>query len=306
MNYGPLVFLGIFISLASSWFGMIFYPQVELGRQEVKEAEVSGGLYPAMRPGQARQGAEVYRSEGCYYCHTQQTRQEGVQFDVILNKVGANTNGVVEAVLKISPNWGKAAVEKLILISPQAVLSGVSLDEAERAEKILNEVPSPDDNNKAQAYKKIIPLGPDMDRGLGVRRSVAADYLFDSPVMLGEQRIGPDLSNVGLRLPDANWHLLHLYAPTAMPGAQKSVMPSFKYLFIERPVGSTPSPEALKLPPELAKPGMEVIPTNKAKELVAYLLSLKTTTPIFEAPMPPVIKKEEPATNKVATAAPAK
>ena len=35
--------------------------------------------------------------------------------------------------------------------------------------------------------------------------SVAADYLYDQPVMLGSQRIGPDLTNVGLRQPDAAW-----------------------------------------------------------------------------------------------------
>ena len=55
--------------------------------------------------------------------------------------------------------------------------------------------------------------GPDIERGWGKRRSVAEDYLFDSPVMLGSRRVGPDLANVGIRQPDANWHLLHLYDP---------------------------------------------------------------------------------------------
>jgi cytochrome c oxidase cbb3-type subunit II len=40
-------------------------------------------------------------------------------------------------------------------------------------------------------------LGSDILRGWGVRRSLAEDYLFLQPVMLGSQRIGPDLANFG-------------------------------------------------------------------------------------------------------------
>jgi hypothetical protein len=36
----------------------------------------------------------------------------------------------------------------------------------------------------------LIPTGADISRGWGVRRSVAADFLYDSPVQLGSQRAG--------------------------------------------------------------------------------------------------------------------
>jgi cbb3-type cytochrome oxidase cytochrome c subunit len=39
----------------------------------------------------------------------------------------------------------------------------------------------------------------DMDRKWGERRSAPRDYLFDRPVVLGQERMGPDLSNVGKR-----------------------------------------------------------------------------------------------------------
>jgi cytochrome c oxidase cbb3-type subunit 2 len=39
----------------------------------------------------------------------------------------------------------------------------------------------------------------DIDRKWGVRRSAPRDYLFDRPVLLGQQRLGPDLANVGKR-----------------------------------------------------------------------------------------------------------
>ena len=94
-----------------------------------------------------------------------------------------------------------------------------------------------------------------------------------------------DLANVGGRLPDANWHLMHLYAPGIV---KNSTMPSFKYLFEVRKVGDAPSPEALNLPKEFAPAdGYEVVPKPEAKQLVAYLLSLRADAPLYEAPFTP-------------------
>jgi cytochrome c oxidase cbb3-type subunit 2 len=39
----------------------------------------------------------------------------------------------------------------------------------------------------------------DIDRKWGVRRSAPRDYIFDRPVLLGKERLGPDLANVGKR-----------------------------------------------------------------------------------------------------------
>jgi cytochrome c oxidase cbb3-type subunit II len=41
----------------------------------------------------------------------------------------------------------------------------------------------------------------DIDRKWGERRSAPRDYIFDRPVQLGKERMGPDLSNVGKRAP---------------------------------------------------------------------------------------------------------
>jgi cytochrome c oxidase cbb3-type subunit II len=41
----------------------------------------------------------------------------------------------------------------------------------------------------------------DIDRKWGERRSAPRDYLFDRPVVLGQERMGPDLANVGKRAP---------------------------------------------------------------------------------------------------------
>jgi cytochrome c oxidase cbb3-type subunit 2 len=74
MNNGPLLFFGILVTLASSFWGLILGPQLKIGRQEIRMIEATGALYPTPRPGLAQKGAEVYRSLGCAECHTQQVR----------------------------------------------------------------------------------------------------------------------------------------------------------------------------------------------------------------------------------------
>jgi cytochrome c oxidase cbb3-type subunit 2 len=102
--------------------------------------------------------------------------------------------------------------------------------------------------------------------------------------MLGSQRIGPDLANVGVRLPDPNWQLRHLYAPRTE--AKESIMPPYPFLFEKRRIEGEPSPEALVLPRALApEPGYEVVPTSEAKALAIYLMSLRADAPLFDAPL---------------------
>lgn len=119
-------------------------------------------------------------------------------------------------------------------------------------------------------------ISRDLDRGLGVRSSVPRDYIFQLNVLLGSQRIGPDLSNVGLRDLDKNWHYLHLYNPQiTSPG---SVMAPFSYLFEEMNGEVSDHPNALVFPeesPYAPDEGTIIIPTRRAIALVEYLLSLK-------------------------------
>jgi cytochrome c oxidase cbb3-type subunit 2 len=123
----------------------------------------------------------------------------------------------------------------------------------------------------------------DIARGWGVRRSVPRDYLNDQPILLGTMRTGPDVANVGTRW-SADWQHKHLYQPRMMvPG---SIMPNFKFLYTIQPLtDGKPSPEALALTGKwLAEipAGHEVIPTDDAKALVAYLLSLNQSADLPE------------------------
>ena len=117
---------------------------------------------------------------------------------------------------------------------------------------------------------QVRPLPEDKPFG---RPSAPGDFAYATPEMLGSERTGPDLTNVGNTKPSDVWQYIHLYDPRAVE--PHSIMPNFKFLFQE--VQTVPDGEtAVPVPAAFApKNGDKIIPTQKAKALVAYLLSLK-------------------------------
>jgi len=132
-----------------------------------------------------------------------------------------------------------------------------------------------------------IKQAPDAARGWG-RASVAADYAYDTPHLLGTMRTGPDLFNIGARQPSKDWHLGHLYQPRAYtPG---SIMPPYQYLFTVRKGPALPGETVITLPPALANPGEVVIAKPEALALVDYLIGLDHTyTPLPALPSPAAV-----------------
>ncbi len=145
--------------------------------------------------------------------------------------------------------------------------------------------------------------GRDIERGWGARNSVLQDFVYDRHVFLGQVRVGPDLADVGTRSPDRTTQLLHLYNPRIT--VADSMMPQFPYLFTKRKAVGQRSSEALPLPAKFQQEGYEIVPTAEAKALVEYLLSLHSSTFIFEAPQLPPPPPPAGASPK-AIAAPAK
>lgn len=125
----------------------------------------------------------------------------------------------------------------------------------------------------------------DVAKGMGSRPSVPADYVYDSPHLLGTMRTGPDLFNVGSRLPDKQWHLLHLYQPRSL--VPWSIMPSFPFLFVHKPAAAAGDVVIEPNQPGAHTSGV-IVATEDAKALVAYLLALKHD---YAAP---AVNKEEP------------
>ncbi len=106
------------------------------------------------------------------------------------------------------------------------------------------------------------------------RPSAPGDFAYQTPELLGSERTGPDLTNVGNRRGEI-WQYMHLWDPRSVsPG---SIMPNFRFVFQvvdQVPAGETAVPVPAAFAPKTGK----VIPTARAKALVAYLMSLKQTT----------------------------
>ncbi len=131
-----------------------------------------------------------------------------------------------------------------------------------------------------------------IDQPWGERPSIPADYSQNTRMnvwrntasVLGSERTGPDLTNIGKRQPGDIWHLLHLYNPRAV--VKESIMPAYPWLFQEVDEVRT-GDRAINLPNEFApENGKKVITTQRVEDLVAYLVSLK------QAPVPDYVDTE--------------
>jgi len=119
--------------------------------------------------------------------------------------------------------------------------------------------------------QQVRPLAEDKVFG---RPSAPGDFAYQTPELLGSERTGPDLSNIGSSKPSDVWQYIHLFDPRAV--VPESVMPNFRFLF--QVVATVPPGEtAVPVPAAFAPKQGKVIPTRQAKALVAYLLSLKQT-----------------------------
>ena len=74
MNFGPLLFLGIFLVFASGWVGLVFMPTITLSTVQATVQEGSSVANPRPYTGDEQLGRGVYQQDGCVYCHTQQVR----------------------------------------------------------------------------------------------------------------------------------------------------------------------------------------------------------------------------------------
>jgi cbb3-type cytochrome oxidase cytochrome c subunit len=267
------LFLGIFGTFMFSWVGLTVVPNAQIGHLDPQSDEEGTDIYPQPPSGMVERGRQVYKANGCAYCHSSWVR----------------------------PDYS----------------------------------------------------GADLERKWGERRSAPRDYIFDRPVLLGKMRTGPDLSNVGQRVPaepenaapgaspspgsaaspaagsspataaatsanspaaapgaapavaattptpgatsslgpdnkpneapmySAAWHYRHLYSPRSI--TVDSIMPAYRFLYDKRPISGQPSADALKLSGKDAPPeGWEIVPTYDAQCLVAFLISSNQSHPLNE------------------------
>jgi len=141
--------------------------------------------------------------------------------------------------------------------------------------------------------------GVEMDKVWGNRPGIAADYAGiertdfwrNTATLMGTERTGPDLTNIGKRQPSLAWNLLHLYQPRAV--VKESIMPVYPWLF--EVVDSVLDDEVeVVIPEKYRKNSVEkIIASQEVLELVAYLQSLEQTPLIDESLAPEFLYKKE-------------
>src|SRR5882724_8072685 len=94
MKSGFGVFFAVAVALGGSWVGFVVAPTLQLGTAKQTTVLVSGDTWPQQRTGEATLGMQIYRANGCVACHTEQVRQQGVLFNVVLTSPGKNPAAV--------------------------------------------------------------------------------------------------------------------------------------------------------------------------------------------------------------------
>lgn len=139
----------------------------------------------------------------------------------------------------------------------------------------------------------------DMDKVWGSRPSLAADYADihrtdvwrNTATLMGTERTGPDLTDVGNRQPSKDWNLVHLYNPRIV--VKESIMPAYPWLFTIRKEPAK-SDVVVNIPAQYID-GHEgkVVATKEAMYLIAYLQSLKQTKLPYGISAPAFLYKQE-------------
>lgn len=139
----------------------------------------------------------------------------------------------------------------------------------------------------------------DMDKVWGSRPSIAADYAAikrtdfwrNTATLMGTERTGPDLTDVGNRQPSKDWNLVHLFNPRIV--VKESVMPAYSWLFTFKKEVSK-NDVVVNVPKEYLEDSTgKWVASEDALNLVAYLQSLKQIKLPDGTPVPEFLYKRE-------------
>ncbi len=125
-----------------------------------------------------------------------------------------------------------------------------------------------------------------MDKVWGDRPSMPSDYFYSkqrlsvwqqSASLLGSERTGPDLTNIGQRQPGRDWHLLHFYNPRIV--VAESVMPGYPWMFEEKDASAVKSTDVVVPVPAkfFGKKDKKIVAKDELLDLIAYVQTLKQT-----------------------------
>lgn len=135
--------------------------------------------------------------------------------------------------------------------------------------------------------------GFDVERGWGKRPSVPRDYILQEEVLIGHNRVGPDLANVGLRDYSNEWLHKHLFMPQME--VEGSICQPSPFLYKVSGEPSDKTIEAISADNKM----IYIEPSIQASRIVAYLQSLEQN---YELPEVSFIESDIEADELVETA----
>jgi cytochrome c oxidase cbb3-type subunit 2 len=119
---------------------------------------------------------------------------------------------------------------------------------------------------------RTIDSGFDVERGWGQRPSVPRDYILQKEVLLGHNRVGPDLANIGLRGYTREWLHKHLFNPQIL--VEGSICQPSPFLYDVSNENSIGAINADNKADDNASTFF-IKPSLRANRIVSYLESLK-------------------------------
>jgi cytochrome c oxidase cbb3-type subunit I/II len=95
-------------------------------------------------------------------------------------------------------------------------------------------------------------------------QSKAGEFVYDHPFLWGSKRTGPDLLREGGKYND-NWHFNHFWSPQSI--STGSIMPSYKWLFDNKPLDISLTEKKMKAMVTLGVPYSDAQVVNGLKDL---------------------------------------
>src|SRR5207248_472122 len=225
-GFTPLV-LGILATLAFSWLGLAYIPDLQIGHLDPQSDEEGTDIYPMPKSGMAERGRRIYIENGCFYCHSEQVRADYAASDIDRPR---------DAAPSPPSKWGdrRSAPRDYIFDRP-ALLGNMRMDpdlaNISNAAPVDAEAPPP---HTSPANPANPPAQPPTSPAPAAPPTQAA--AAPSPAASPSESPAPY---------SAAWHHQHLYAPRSVN--LDSDMPAYRFRYEKRRVGGEQSADAINL-----------------------------------------------------------
>jgi cbb3-type cytochrome oxidase cytochrome c subunit len=315
-GFTPLV-LGILATLAFSWLGLAYIPDLQIGHLDPQSDEEGTDIYPMPKSGMAERGRRVYIANGCFYCHSEQVRADYAASDIDRSRDAAPSPTAKWGDRRSAPRdyiFDRPALLGKMRMGPDLANIGKAAPAEEEAAPAQPSPANPAPPGASPPAANASPPPANAQPNAKPAAQPSAPSAPATPPSAANASPPPVNAQQGAKPPaqppaspapatspaqaasapspaappsespapySAAWHHQHLYAPRSLN--LDSDMPAYKFLYEKRRVGGQQSADAVNLRGEGAPgEGWEIVPTYDAKCLVAYLMSLNQSHPLNE------------------------